>query len=185
VTRECNGIVLSGNNITDDAHAGLAGDVADDSIQFDVHQLHVLLHLLNEACVGAQKRLAVPKICAKRNEVGARPKAGAQQAIRVQLLQPLAVQHVALSSWDIVGMVRIHRAHLQPAFLEDLVRWYPVDPGCLHRNRLNAAGLEPVCEVMQAVGQRRERADVLTVAIDRHRYPMLGAADVNPCGVCF
>jgi len=52
--------VVARDDGTDDGHAGLAQDVADDGGELDVHLFHRLLHVLHLAARRGDERRAVP-----------------------------------------------------------------------------------------------------------------------------
>lgn len=57
VSGEDGGVALSGKNGTDDGHAGGTGDVADDIVQLEVHQVEGFLHMLNVRSPVAQEQV--------------------------------------------------------------------------------------------------------------------------------
>ena len=76
--------------------------------------------------------------------LGGRVKRVAEQAVGVELQQPLALLHVALAPGEILGVPRVHQIDLKAPSVEDLVQRNPVDAGRLHRDGGHAALLQPV-----------------------------------------
>jgi len=72
------------------------------------------------------------------------PKGSPQQPIGLQLLDPLAVQHIRLAPAHILQMPRLDQEDLQPALFQDLLQRDPVHPGRFHRHRRDPTGLQPV-----------------------------------------
>lgn len=56
-----------------------------------------------------------------------------QQAHRMQVLQPLAIGYVGLSSGHVLHMTRIDQAYLEAALFQDLQQRNPEDPIVLTR----------------------------------------------------
>jgi hypothetical protein len=81
----------SGDDVTQDTHAGRAGDVADDIVELEVHLDEGLLHAPDMGRRTLNELLAVPKIRTQRGDLRIGPKAPAKQTDAVQLLDPLAI----------------------------------------------------------------------------------------------
>src|SRR5216683_5743793 len=101
----------------------------------------------------------------------------------MEFLQPLAVFDVALAPAHVVHVVGIDQHHLQPALLEYFVNGDPVDPGRLHRHRLDATLHQPVGEVMEVGGEGAEFSYWLGVAVARYGHVVAGRSTVDACGV--
>jgi len=69
---------------------------------------------------------AVPQIGAQRRDLRCGSKASAQQSDAVELLDPLAVQNIALAPGDILEVPGIHQNDLEAALLENLEDRDPV-----------------------------------------------------------
>jgi hypothetical protein len=52
-----------------------------------------------------------------------------EQAVGVELQQPLALLDVALAPGEILGVPRVHQIDLEATCVEDLVQRNPVDAG--------------------------------------------------------
>ena len=99
----------------------------------------------------------------------------------MQLLQPLAVEHVGLAPWDVSDPAGIDQQHFEAPLHQQLVERNPVDAGGLHRYRLDLTPLEPVGQSAQISAEGPEAAHVLPFAIAarRHSSPVLLRSDVN------
>src|SRR3990172_8555907 len=83
----------------------------------------------------------------------------------MELLEPLAVDEIALAARDAPHMASVHEDPLEAPLLEDLVERDPVDAGGLHGDRLDSAGGEPVGELMQVGGEGAEASHGLRIAV--------------------
>ena len=86
----------------------------------------------------------MPQVGAQPRDVGAWAKAAAQQAVLVQLLEPLRIIDIGLAPRNVPGVPRIDEQHLEPALFQNLVDRNPVDPRRLHGDGADADGLEPI-----------------------------------------
>ena len=67
----------------------------------------------------------------------------------MQLLQPLAVEHIGLAPWDVSDPAGIDQQHFEAPLHQQLVERNPVDAGGLHRYRLDLTlmgGLNPTLD---------------------------------------
>jgi hypothetical protein len=106
-----------------------------------------------------------------------------EQAVGVELQQPLALLHVALAPGKILGVARVHQIDLKASRVEDLVQRDPIDAGRLHRDGGHAAVLEPVREPMQVRRETVKPADRVGISIRPDRDVMRAVADVDARGV--
>ena len=97
----------------------------------------------------------------------------------MQLLKPLAVDHVRLATRYILYMPCVDENHFEAAPLEDLKQRDPVHAGGFHRNRGDAACSQPVGECEEILSERAEVANRMRVAISRYRYVVTAAADID------
>ena len=173
--REGVGVGLARHAVADNALPGPPRDIAEHDGERPVHLAQRLLHALDVRGGALHQGLAVAQIGAPRGDGGGRPDAAPQQAHAVQLLQPLAVQDIALAGRDVLHVPRVDEHHGEAAGREDLVQRDPVDPGGFHRHGGDAAGLEPVGEAVEVRGEGRERAH-------RGRIPVGGDGHVMHLG---
>jgi hypothetical protein len=145
----------------EDEHPGHPGDVGHHLGQLDVHLLQGLLHVLDGPPGVGDDQLPLPQVSAKHAGRVVRPERGGQQAVAVQPLDPLAVQHIGLGpAGHLPGLSRIRQGHPEPAALEQLEQRDPVDAGRLQGHGGDPAGEQPVGQPLQVGGATAERADV-------------------------
>ena len=137
----------------DDVHARLAGDVADHVLELHVHLGQRLLHVLDVLGGMLHQHGPLPQVAAQAADLILGPEGPRQQTVGMQLLQPLAVQHVRFPARHVLDASGVHQQHLEPALLQHAEERYPVDPGRLQDHRLHTAFGKPVG---QAVQVRRE-----------------------------
>ena len=126
------------------------------------HQIHPLAH------IGAQRAHLL---------LGA--KGPLQQSVAVQLLQPLAVEHVALSARHVLDMPCVDQPHLQSSALQDLKDRDPVNARGLHGHRGHATLKQPIRHAVQIVGEAAELPHRLLAAALRHSDKVAAAAHVD------
>jgi hypothetical protein len=97
-----------------------------------------LLHVLNVRCRILQVSSPDSHVHTQRGNVACGAEAGAQQAARVQTLQPLRVVDVALATGDGLAFASVGQHDRQATVLKDLVHRDPV-----HAGRLHCHGLDP------------------------------------------
>ena len=82
-----------------------------------VHLIKSFLHVQDMLCCHLDQAVAVsPKRTNRANE-SRRTEAGTQQSYRMEVLKPLAIGNVGLPAWNILHMLRVDKAHLQPTRL--------------------------------------------------------------------
>ena len=93
----------------------------------------------------------------------------------MQLLDPLAIEHIGFAPGHVLQMAGIHQKGFQAAGLQDFKNRNPVDARGFHRHRVHATGDEPI---RQGVEIRGEGA--------KHPYILyrLGRGDTNPNLAC-
>ena len=101
------GIAHAVEDCADDLHSGRARDVSDDVVELDVHQHERLLHVLNVRRGVLNDALAMTKQRSQARHTVSRTKTAAQQAVLMQLLQPLCVVDVGLAPRDILHVASI------------------------------------------------------------------------------
>ncbi len=102
------------------AKPGFASDVGDRVAELDVHLHQRRLHVLYAARLIAQQHRALPRVGAQHAHRFARPIGAAQQTVAQQLLQPLAIQHIALTAADVLDVPGIDQQHFNAARFEQL-----------------------------------------------------------------
>ena len=128
------------------------------SVELDVHLHQRLLHALHPTGLLGQQHLALARHRAHHAHLAVRAPRRAQQPQAHELLQPLAVLHVALAPGHVLHLPRIDQPDLQAALLQHLVHRDPVHARRLQRHRVHAARDQPVGQRVQVVGHRAELA---------------------------
>ena len=173
------GIGLSRDDVAQDGNARDPGDVADHMVELEVHEHHRLLHALDVGGGGFDELVAMPHQGAEGGDRGVGPDAPTQQPKGVQLLEPLAVEDVGLAARDAFDGSGVHQQDLESVCFQNLVERDPVDPGRLHRDRLDAAGLEPRGQRFEIVGEAAELSHCRLGPTGGHRHPVARATDVD------
>ena len=83
-------------------------------VQLHVHLRHRLLQMLDMAGLIGQQHVAVAPDGTQRTDFLRRTETTAQQPITHELLQPLAVQHVALAPRHIPDVPGVDQMHFKP-----------------------------------------------------------------------
>ena len=112
-----------------------------------------------------------------------RPEGAAEQPEGVQLLDPLAIQDVALASRHVLQPAGLDQLHLETPPFQQLEQGDPIDPGGLHGDRRHAALRQPVGDGLQVRGEGAEGPYGLRVASLRNTDEMHGGPNVDACGV--
>ena len=116
-------ITLAAEDGLDDGQAGLAGDVADDLGELEVHQLKGLLHVLDVVADEGHEHLPLPQVAAEDDDLVLGAKRGGEQPAGVEPLEPLAVVDVALgAALQAAGLAGIDDADGEAAGLQQLER---------------------------------------------------------------
>ena len=142
------GVVVTGDNAADDLHAGDTGDIGDDVGELEVHLLEGFLHVLNLAGAALNQVGPVADEGAQGADVFGGTEGGAEEAVGVKLLNPLAVEDVGLAAGDVLDVTRVDQVNLETLFFEDFVDGNPVDAGGLYGHGVDATGVEPVGQRM-------------------------------------
>jgi len=174
-------IALARHDGAHDGHPGLAGHVGDRVVHLHVHLIERLLHPLHDARPVGHQIGALAGHRAQLTDRRGRAKRAAQQPATVQLLQPLAVAHVALARRHPVQLPHVDQHHLDPLRRQQLVHRNPVDAGALHGHRPHPGALQPLPQRLplrsgSAKGPHGRRP----LARRRRTHPVLAAADIDP-----
>ena len=177
---QLDGIALALQDGTDDQHAGHPRDVADDLRQLDIHLLQGLLHVLDMTGGVAHLHLPLPPVGTQRQHGIRRPKRGTQEAVGMQALDPLRVEHVRLRAHAAPRKLsRLHQVDLEALRFQQLEQRDPIDTGGLQSDRRDAALLQPRGELMKIGGVGAELADGVGVAVCRDADHMHVGMDVD------
>src|SRR5712691_8205192 len=124
------GVALSREHRPDDRQAGQPGDVAHHVGQLEIHLLERLLHVLDVVRGVADEHPALPQIAAQYADLVGGPKGGGQQPEGMQLLDPLAVQHVRLAAGHVLELPRSTSLTSKPRSVSSSksgIQYTPVD----------------------------------------------------------
>ncbi len=176
-------VALPGQNGPHDGQAGRAAQVAEHVMQLHVHLVEGVVHLPD--LVGRLRHQGLAKTgqaAHRANRLG-RAKTRPQQAHPVQILQPLAVEHIAFAAGHVPDVPGIDQHHLQAPVEQDLKKRNPVVARAFHGHAGDPAGHQPVRQGQQIVGKGPEGADRLLGSILGHRHADLTRANIDPGGM--
>jgi hypothetical protein len=114
-----------------------------------------------------------------------RPEGGMQQADRVEILQPLAIQDIGLSAGYILHVPGVDQADRKAPILQDLKQRNPEYACRFHRNSADPARLQPVGERDKIGGERFKAADRFGVPVRRHGDVDFRCPDIDSRRVWF
>ena len=97
----------------------------------------------------------------------------------MQLLQPLAIQHVGLAAGHVLDASGVHQHHQEPTLFQHPEQRYPVHAGGLHDHRLHTALGQPVRQTVQVRREGLKLTHRLLRAVSGHRDEMAGGPHVN------
>jgi len=166
-----------------DTASAEAIDVADDVVKLDVHFVVGFLHVLDLACAGANKIVALPVEVAHASDVFVRDEGGVEETCGVELLQPLSVLDVGLAAGDAFDVAGIDEADLDVGFLKKVVERDPVVAGAFHGDGLNAGFKEPGDGISEIGVEGAEGADGVGVATFRDSDDDFFSGDVDTSGI--
>ena len=107
------------------------------------------------------EHVPLPEVAAQHHHLVLGPKRRRQQAVGVQPLNPLAIEHVGLgSARGVLRLPWIDQINLEAAPLEQLEQRNPVNAGRFHSHAGDAALLQPVGQQLQVRGAGAELAHV-------------------------
>jgi hypothetical protein len=98
----------------------------------------------------------------------------------MELLEPLAIADVALSTRHVLHVPGIHKHYFQPSCFENLVERKPVDPRRLHGYGCDSASDQPVGQAVQVAGEGLENTDRDFITVGGDSDVMLCGAAIHP-----
>ena len=110
-----------------------------DVLELDVHLCQSLLHVLHAPRGRADEGLPLPHEASQDANRVLRPEGAAEQPEGMQLLNPLAIQNVALASRHVLQPAGLDQLDLESPPFQQLEQRNPIDPGGLHGDRRHAA----------------------------------------------
>ena len=173
-------VALPIQNGADDQHARDPSDVAEDIGQLNVHQVQRLLHMLNMGDTPLKQILTMTHQGAHSPNLFTGLKGTAQEAIAVQLLNALAIHHIAFGTPCLVHMMRIDQMDSKAFAFQNLKDGNPVDAGRFHCYACHATIPQPRCQCMQINREGREEAHTFLAATGRDGCIYLAGADIQP-----
>jgi len=176
-------IALARADGVEDGQPGDAGEIADDVLDLQVHLGECFLEVLHMAAGIAGEVGPMAQEGAHGTDLFGRPKAGAQQADRVQILDPLAVADVGLAAGEIFTVPGIDQTDFQTGGFENLKDRNPINAGGLHGHGLHAALEQPIAQGEQVIGEGGEGADRVGIGVAGDGHLHLRGTDVNPGGM--
>jgi len=102
-----------------------------------------------------------------------------EQTVGMELLKPLTVKNIALTTRNALKVVRVHQQYFEASFFENLHQRNPIDPRRLHHHGLDAAGSEPACQFIEMASKCTEGPDRLCCSIWRHSRVVDLASYIN------
>ena len=109
----------------------------------------------------------------------------------MQLLQPLAVQHVGLAAGHVLDAPGVHQHHLEAPFFQHPEQRYPVHAGGLHNHGLHTTLGQPVRQAVQVGREGLNLSHRLLRPVGGNRHEMAadthvyaGRVQVDPGQLC-
>ena len=97
----------------------------------------------------------------------------------MQLLQPLAIQHVGLAARHVLHAPGIHQDHREAPLFQHTEQRYPVHAGGLHGHGLHTALRQPVRQTVQVPRESLKLLYRLLGPIGGYRHIVAGGPHVN------
>ena len=121
----------------------------------------------------------LPQVAAQAPYVTVGTEGSRQQAVGVQLLQPLAVPHVGLAPRHVLDASGVHQHYLEVSLFQHPEQRYPVHAGGLHDHGLHTALRQPVCQTVQVRRESLELSHRLLRAVGGNCHIVAGGPHVN------
>ncbi|CAD5569000.1 Uncharacterised protein [Escherichia coli] len=97
----------------------------------------------------------------------------------MQLLQPLCVIDISLTTVNIFCVSGIYKDHIETRSFKDLKSWQPVNTCGLHGNGRNVTGFEPIGHPMKIACETLKSSDRRGVSIRRYCDNVEFSANIN------
>src|SRR5688572_5934971 len=101
----------------------------------------------------------------------------------MQILQPLAIQHIGLAARHVMHVLCIDQVNVDTPRLQDLKQRYPVDSRRLHRHGVDATDLEPIGQPMEIFCKAGKRPYRIGVPVGGNGDKYFCSSDVYPRGI--
>ena len=96
-------------------------------VELKIHLRQGLLHMLDVRGRVLQQTLALTHVGSQLRNLSFGSKAGSQQSIRMEPLQPLRIADIGLASRHVLGVTRVDKKHGEPPCIEKLENRNPID----------------------------------------------------------
>ena len=98
----------------------------------------------------------------------------------MELLDPLAVEHIALAPRNVLDVPGIDQQNFDASFLQNLIEGDPIHAGRLHRDGVDATGLQPDGQLDEFMSKAPKLSHGLLVPVFGDRHPMTPRSNVDP-----
>jgi hypothetical protein len=183
VASQALGIALACKNGTENFHPCLSVNIADHLSQFAVHLLQGFLHMLYGLRGHGNQHTALPQGAAQDTDLVPGTKGALEEAIGVELLQPLTVLNACLAPWHLTWLMGINQLDVKPTRFEPFEKGNPVDAGRLHHDGLNLTPPQPLGQGVEVSRKRPKALQRLRIAITGHGHKMGVGPHINPGGI--
>ena len=147
--------------------------------ELHVHLGQRLLHMLDMVGGVLHQHDPLPQAAAQAPDLPVGPESSRQQAVGVQLLQPLAVQHVGLAAGHILDAPGVHQHHLEAPLLQHPEQRYPVHAGGLRDHGLHTTLAQPVRQTVQVRRESLKLPHRWLLSVGGHRHIVAGGAHID------
>src|SRR4051794_5522 len=101
----------------------------------------------------------------------------------MQLLQPLAIEHVRLAAADVLDLTGVGEQHREALLLQQFEDRDPEDSGGFHDDRVDRALFEPSDKALEIWGEGGEFTDANGIATRRDSDEMGSSANIDSGGI--
>ena len=131
--------------------------------------------------LSGQTDVVVPKACiaAELADGIAGDEALAEKAVSVQLLEPLAIDHIGFTAREMFHIGGTDETDINTCLFKEIMQSHPIHPGRLHCDGGDTMGAKILNRLMIRDGKRTEALDGLTVDGNEQ----LLAAHINTCSM--
>ncbi len=176
-------VTLASDDVPDNQLAAQSHHIGEHLGELDVHLHQRLLHALDPTALLDQQHVTLTRHRPQLADLGVWTKRRAQQTQAHELLQPLAVLHVALAPGDVLHLPRIDQPDFQAALFEHFKHRDPVHASGLQRYGVHAAREQPAGHRVQVGRHRAELAHRVIGQMRGHRHPVARCAHINARGI--
>ncbi|MCY1536034.1 hypothetical protein D9M68_714710 [compost metagenome] len=131
-------VALTFNNRPEDLHAGHASDIADDVGELDIHLTQGFLNTVKGLGLIANLIAALTHQGTHRADGVRRAKSAAQQTVRHELPNPLAIEDIGFTPRGLPGRTRVDQINVESPRIQHFEKGDPVDASRLHGHHVDA-----------------------------------------------